>query len=364
MLTLLESLVNIDSPSRYLPGLKAVGEKLCDFLAQFGIENQAIPNETYGEALHLQLPANANLPHILLMGHRDTVFPVGEVAQRPFNIRGDRAFGPGVADMKGGLVVNAFVMAALSRQPARKRRIVCLFTADEEIASPSSIEIIKAEASGARAVFNSEPGRPTGNVVVGRKGARFLRIVVTGKAAHSGSAYSDGASAIEELAIKIKSLHDLTDIERGVTLNVGVIGGGRTLNTIAPDAYGEMDFRYINPEDGGPVFKQIEKLVRKCTVQGTSALLEVTGEFLPLQFSEANAELYRSYHESAQSLGLEIGSEISGGCADSGAAAATGAPTLCGTGPVGGNSHARTEYIEIPSLVERAKAMARTIVCL
>jgi glutamate carboxypeptidase len=361
MLELLEALVNIDSPSRHIPGLKAVGDTLCGFLAQYGMTHETISNETYGDAIRLELPAESDDAHVLLMGHRDTVFPVGEVAERPFTVEGSRAFGPGVADMKGGLVVNAFVMAALARLAHRKRRIVCLFTADEEIASPSSIDIIKQQAQGARAVFNSEPGRPTGNVVVGRKGAKFLRIQVKGKAAHSGSAFLDGASAIEELANKILSLHRLTDIERGVTLNVGVIGGGETLNTIAPDAFGEMDFRYIDPSDRNSVFNQIEKIVRECRVSGTNAELITIGEFLPLEKSQANLELYELYHANAKSLGLEIGSEISGGCADSGAAASTGAPTLCGTGPVGGNSHAKSEYIEIASLVERAKAMAITI---
>jgi glutamate carboxypeptidase len=361
MLQMLKTVVNIDSPSFHLPGLEAVATTLCDFLGQYGIGSEVIVNPVYGDAYRLSLPGEQDDGHVLLMGHRDTVFPIGEVVRRPFSIVGDRAYGPGVADMKGGLVVNTFVMAALSQLESRKRSIVCLFTSDEEIASPSSLELIKVQASGARAVFNSEPGRPFGNVVVGRKGAKFLRIDVTGKAAHSGSAFSDGASAIGALAKKITALHALTNLERGVTLNVGVIGGGNTLNTVAPDAFGEMDFRYIDPGDRESVFRQIEGIVGECGVDGTNAVLKVTGEFLPLKNSATNQGLYQLYHDTAMTLGLDIGSEISGGCADSGAAAATGAPTLCGTGPVGGHSHAPTEYIEIATLAQRAKAMAATI---
>jgi glutamate carboxypeptidase len=276
-------------------------------------------------------------------------------------VEGKRAYGPGVADMKGGLVVNAFVLAALAGSSASRLPLVGLFTADEEIASPSSRPVIEREARGARAVFNSEPGRPSGNVVVGRKGGIFMRFDVRGKAAHSGSAFTQGISAIEEAAHKVLALHALTDLDRGVTVNVGVIGGGQTLNTIAPHAFGEMDLRYIHAAERDACLERVEAAVRDCTVPGTRGELTVTGEFLPLEPSPDGQALFELFSACARSVGLETGSEFSGGCADSGAAAAMGAPTLCGTGPVGGHSHAESEYIEVETLVPRAKAMALSI---
>ena len=148
----------------------------------------------------------------MLMGHRDTVFPKGEPTRRPFRIENGNAYGPGVADMKAGLVMNAFVLAAFQKFGGAPAPLVGLFTSDEEIGSPACRPIIEAEARRARAVFNSEPGRPTGNVVNGRKGGVFMKMEITGKAAHSGGNFSDGISAIEELARKIIALHAITDL--------------------------------------------------------------------------------------------------------------------------------------------------------
>jgi glutamate carboxypeptidase len=360
MLALLEALVNIDSPSRHLSGVAAVGECIGSFLNGFGITHDATPDPTFGDAICFRVPGREDGPHVLLMGHRDTVFPLGEASLRPFRADGARAYGPGVADMKGGLVVNAFVLAALARATT-PCPLVGLFTADEEIASPSSRPVIAREAQGARAVFNSEPGRPSGNVVVGRKGGIFMNFDVQGKAAHSGSAFADGISAIEELARKITALHALTDLDRGITVNVGVVSGGRTLNTIAPDAHAEMDLRYVKASDRDPALNAVGDIVRKSFVKGTETQLSISGEFLPLEQTPESEALYELYRDCAASVGLLVDSEFSGGCADSGAAAATGAPTICGMGPVGGHSHTQQEYIEVNTLVPRAKAMALTI---
>jgi glutamate carboxypeptidase len=158
-----------------------------------------------------RLPAGGGDRPIVLMGHCDTVFPDGTAAQRPFRIDGNRAFGPGVCDMKAGLVMNSFVLAALRRFGA-PCAVHGLYTADEEIASPSSRPIIETETKQARAVFNAEPGRPSGNPVSRRKGASFIELEVTGRAAHSGAAHAQGVSAIEAMARKIQRLHKLTDL--------------------------------------------------------------------------------------------------------------------------------------------------------
>ncbi|KRB29696.1 M20 family metallopeptidase [Mesorhizobium sp. Root172] len=361
MLGLLRDLVDIDSPSRNKAGVDAVGARLVAFLRHAGIAEDMVPNDVFGSAFAARLPGRSDRGHVLLMGHMDTVFPVGEAARRPFRVEGGRAYGPGVADMKGGLVVNAFAMAALARHFTALCPIIGLFTADEEIASPSSRALIERQAMGARAVFNSEPGRANGNVVVARKGGVFMRFDVRGKASHSGAAFSDGISAVEEVAHKVIALHALTNLDDGVTVNVGVIGGGQTLNTVAPAAFGELDLRYVRSSDRDKLLAAIRGIIDTSWVPGASAELLVTGEFLPLGRTQAGDALYELYKASAADVGHHIGAESTGGCADSGYAAATGAPTLCGTGPLGGNVHTAAEYIDIETLVPRAKALALSI---
>ena len=165
------------------------------------------------------------------MGHRDTVFDKGEASRRPFRIAADRAYGPGVADMKAGLVMNAIILAAFQRF-APDVPVAVMMTGDEEIGSQASLAHIHEEARFARAVFNAEPARPTGNFVSGRKGGFTYRFDISGRAAHAGVNFTDGVSAISELARKITALDALTDVRSGITLNVGLVSGGSSTNTV------------------------------------------------------------------------------------------------------------------------------------
>ena len=234
MVALLAELVNINSGSYNKRGVDAVQDRLRAWLEGAGVACEMFSNERFGNCMAARLSGGGggNRP-IVLMGHCDTVFPDGTVAQRPFRIDGNQAFGPGVADMKAGLVMNSFVLDALRRFGAPSP-LTGLYTADEEIASPSSRTVIEAEAKDARAVFNAEPGRPSGNLVSRRKGAAFIELEVTGRASHSGAAHAQGVSAIEAMARKIQRLHKLTDYDLGTTVNVGLIQGGQSVNTVAP----------------------------------------------------------------------------------------------------------------------------------
>ncbi len=363
MLELLERLVNTDSGSYDKSGVDAVGELIRDFLEARDIPVETIGIDTHGDAYRATVAApgqSANRP-ILLMGHRDTVFSKGEASRRPFRIENGRAYGPGVSDMKAGLVMNAFLLAAFAKFGGAPAPLVGLFTGDEEIGSPTSRPVIEAEARNVSAVFNSEPGRPSGNIVTGRKGGIFMRCEVLGKAAHSGANFEDGASAIEELARKIQAWHALTNLERGQTVNVGLIGGGQSVNTVAPLATCEIDVRYVEPDERDEIFKAIQRIAETCTVPGTSASLSVVGEFRPMKQSAESRSLFEQYVSNASEAGLEIEGEFSGGCADSGFAAAVGAPTLCGVGPVGGENHSPDEYLEVASIVPRTQSVALTI---
>ncbi|MFB0490281.1 glutamate carboxypeptidase [Methylobacterium sp. OAE515] len=364
MLALLEALVNIDSGSYDKPGVDAVGARIAEFLAGHGIPVTTVPVEGYGDALkaHVAGSGGGNRP-VVLMGHRDTVFPKGEVAHRPFRIADGRAYGPGVADMKAGLVMNAFVLAAFHHAGAPVP-LVGLFTSDEEIGSPACRPIIEETARGARAVLNSEPGRPTGNVVTGRKGGVFMVLEVRGKAAHSGGNYADGRSAILELAHKTVAFHAITDLERGTTVNVGLIAGGQSVNTVAPRATCEIDLRYVTPPDRAAAMDRIAAIVADSTVPDTTAHLTIKGEFLPLVQDEASRALFETYARVSAQQGTPVAGEFAGGCADSGFTASVGCPTLCAVGPVGGKAHSPEEYLEVATLVPRARAMAETIAAL
>jgi glutamate carboxypeptidase len=360
MLALVETLVNTDSGSYDKAGVDAVGGHVRAFLASHGIPHEVIGNEQFGDALRATVGAPSNSA-ILLMGHRDTVFPAGEATRRPFRIADGRAYGPGVADMKAGLVMNAFVLAAFAACGGAPAPLVGLFTSDEEIGSPSSRALIEAEARRARIVYNAEPGRPSGAVITGRKGGVFLKFEVTGKAAHSGANFDQGISAIEEIARKIIALHALTDLARGTTVNVGIIAGGQTVNTVAPSARGEIDLRYVTPADRAAAMDRIEAIMAQSFVPGTRATLEIAGEFLPLVESEAGARLYQHYAACGQELGLEVPAEFTGGCSDAGFTAGVGTPTLCATGPVGARAHSPEEYLEVDSIVPRAQILALAI---
>lgn len=365
MIDLLREMVDIDSGSYNKLGIDAVGAAVERFFATQGIPVERVVQSKHGDCLRASVPwdgpsGNAG-GNIVLMGHRDTVFPDGEAARRPFTITDGIAYGPGVADMKAGLVMNAFILAAFHKFGGSPAPLVGLFTGDEEIGSPEGRPVIEAEARRARVVFNSEPGRVSGNVVTGRKGGVFSAFRVTGKAAHSGGNFSDGISAIEELARKIQALHALTDLERGITVNVGLVSGGQSVNTVAPWAEGQIDLRYVTPDDRAEVMAKITAIIERSHVPGTRAELTIRGEFLPLNQTPMAKRLFELYVDAAAASGFRTDGEFTGGCADSGFTAAMGAPTICAVGPVGGKAHSPDEFLRIDSLVPRAQACARAI---
>ena len=368
MIDLLRETVDIDSGSYNKPGIDAVGAAIERWLASQDIPTERVKQSKHGDCIRALVGAEpaatspTNAPtNIVLMGHRDTVFPDGETQRRPFTIRDGIAYGPGVADMKAGLVMNAFVLAAFRKFGGAPAPLVGLFTGDEEIGSPEGRPVIEAEARRARVVFNSEPGRVSGNVVTGRKGGVFSAFRITGKAAHSGGNFIEGISAIEELARKIQAIHALTDLDRGITLNVGLVSGGQSVNTVAPWAEGQIDLRTIHPADRDEVMAKIETIIARSFVPGTKAELTIRGEFLPLNQTPTAKKLFELYVASAADTGFKTDGEFTGGCADSGFTAAVGAPTICAVGPVGGKAHSPDEFLHIDSLVPRAQAVARAI---
>lgn len=363
MFDLLERVVNIESGSYHKQGVDQVGELFRAFFDEAGIQTTLYRQESHGNCLRADIPGSGGeqTPHVLLLGHMDTVFPEGTLAQWPYRVQDGIAYGPGVADMKAGLVMNAFVARAFFECGGNVAPIRVFFTGDEEIASPSSRNLTIEMARGAGTVLNAEPGRPTGNVVVERKGAMFVDFEVEGVAAHAGVAHEKGASAIEALARKVVALHALTDRHSGVTTNVGTIEGGVSVNTVAPFARGRLDVRYPKGIDEDRLQRQIASIIEEAAPACTCGRITHEGRFLPLFQTDESRMLLDDYARAAQQLGVSVKGESTGGSADSGLTAAAGAPTLCATGPVGGNVHTRKEYCDLRTLVTRAEISAMTI---
>jgi glutamate carboxypeptidase len=360
MLELLETAVNIDSGSSNKAGVDRMAALMESVLSGAGLAARRHALATHGDCVSAELRGGTG-SHVLLLGHMDTVFPAGTAERRPFRIEGENARGPGVADMKAGLVMNAFVARAFAETGVEVPPLHLLFTGDEEVASPASRGITLEKARGARAVFNAEPGRPTGNVVTGRKGAFFIDFEVRGVAAHSGVNPDKGASAIEELAHKVIGLHRLADRNIGISSNVGTIKGGMTVNTVADLAQGQLDVRFPGAVDREALRAKIAAIIERHTVANTHAHVTDERVFLPLEPSPESERLLARYQASAATLDMKVEGEFTGGSADSGLTASVGAPTLCATGPVGGDVHTEREWCRVNTLVPRAQLLALTI---
>lgn len=372
MTALLRDLVDTDSGTHDKAGVDAAGAALEAFWRAHGLTTSRSARDGFGDILFADLPAPdaTDQRPVLLLGHRDTVFPKGEARRRPFHVEGRRGYGPGVADMKSGLVVEAFVLAAFKAVGGAPAPLRMMTTSDEEIASPACRDEIMAQARRARATFNAEPSRRVGDapehartqvVTRQRKGGVFLRADARGKAAHSGAHYDRGRSAILDLAQKVAPLHALTDLDLGVSVNVGLIGGGQTVNTVAPNAFIEIDLRYVEPAQRAPAIEAIRAIVETPAVEGVASALTIKGEFLPLTQDAAARRLLDAYIAAGARLGVTVTAEMTGGCADSGLTAAVGCPTLCSLGPCGGGGHTPQEFVELDSLVPAAQTLALTI---
>ncbi|MCF9003625.1 M20 family metallopeptidase [Pseudomonas syringae] len=362
MEALLQRLVDTDSNSYDKVGVDAVGDLLVEQLQVDGIDVTRIPVEGVGDVLLAELPGGPGKP-VLLLGHRDTVFPKGTTSTRGYTRDAELAYGPGVADMKGGLVLNCFALKALKRAGPLPFPVQILYTGDEEIGSASARSHIEHYARQARAVLNPEPGRASGNVVSARKGGATLIIEVSGRAAHSGVNHADGASAIQALAHKVIKLHALTDYPAGITTNVGLISGGTSSNTVAPSATAKLDVRFVELRQWAEILAAVQAIVAEEELPGTSARLLEASTFLPME-ARHSTDLLSIYQGLAQELGFSVEGEFTGGCADSGFTASLGIPTLCGLGPVGGKVHTDREYLELNTLVPRGQALVATILAL
>lgn len=357
----LESLVNIDSGSYHKAGVSKVLDWVAGYLDGLGIEVQRLQDGGRLVCVRATVhPGASRERSALLLGHCDTVFPEGEAQRRPFRVDGPVAYGPGVADMKAGVLMNAYLLQAWQAMGDKGTTLSALFTCDEEIGSPQSGAFIEATCRQHRYAFNSEPGRPNGNVVVGRKGGVFFDVQVQGKAAHAGANFYSGISAISALAKKIQSMEQLIDPDEGITLNMGLIRGGLSVNTVAPSAVAGVDLRIHTMAQRERCLSEVARICAT-SLQGETASWSVRGEFKPFVQSEGSRLLAEKYLEISVTEGIAVKGEVTGGCSDSGIAAECGCDVICAVGPSGGGFHTPEEYVRLDSVVGKATVLFRTL---
>ncbi|NLE76610.1 MAG: M20 family metallopeptidase [Chloroflexi bacterium] len=350
----LAHLVHLESPSEGKLALDAQS----DYLAQeFGAAGARVPRLTQSETGdHLRLEWGQGGEQALLLGHMDTVWPLGAAVERPFRSEGSRAWGPGCSDMKGGLVVGLWALRALQATAAQPPlRLVYLLNSDEEIGSPTSRPYIEEEARRSRLALVLEPG-PKGGVITARKGVGHYSLVVQGRAAHAGNDHAAGVSAVGELAHQVLALHALTDYDRGTTVNVGVVQGGTRSNVVAAEARAEIDLRVTTMGEAERVGGAILGLQPR--LPGASVRVHGGLNRPPWPAGEPHTSLCEAYRAVGQALGLALPPLAVGGGSDGNFCAALGVPTLDGLGIAGYGGHSADEWVDLESLPLRAAALA------
>jgi glutamate carboxypeptidase len=309
----------------------------------------------FGDTLIARTPGPGK--PILVAGHLDTVWPMGTLATMPCRVEGDRAYGPGIFDMKAGSFLAFEVVRRILMQRVRTTRpITLILTPDEEVGSPTSRALIEREAAESRYVLIPEPAGPGGACVTGRKGVGRFVMHVEGKGAHSGGNFQEGASAVIELARQIERIDGMVDLDAGITLNVAPIWGGTRPNVIAPEAGCEIDLRVPTAEDGA----RMENMLLGLSPLTPGCRVTVTGGMNRPPFGEslAIAALYEKARALAQQIGIDLPKQHRGGGSDGNFTAALGVPTLDGLGCPGAGAHARHEHILWRELAPRAALLA------
>lgn len=365
MLDLWRELVNMESGSTDKAGVDRVQTKLKDLLEQEGAAVRIIEYEQAGNMLVAEISGEGNRPPVLFSGHVDTVFKTGTTATRPFFVKDGKAYGPGVLDMKGGVVAFLYAIKALKSAGFSERPIKILLAGDEETGHPNSnaADIFIREAAGSIAAFNCETGFVDDAIVVGRKGVARFDMEVRGIAAHVGNDPENGRSAIVEIAHKLLEIEKFTAWQEGVSFNVGVIEGGTVPNATPDYAKIKIDVRFVS-ENSIPKFtKQMEDIAAKTYVPGTTTLLTGGASFKPMQTTDDVKRLFALVKDTYAQMGLgEPYEKFVGGGADSAYTVIAGVPTVCAMGVKGGRNHSPEEYAVVETLFERAKLLAACVV--
>jgi glutamate carboxypeptidase len=358
MLATLGGLVRVESPSTDKPALDRFARVLAAECRRAGAKVQLSRQKKAGDHVVAHFFSSTRGRPILIIGHYDTVYPLGTLARMPFRVREGRAWGPGTLDMKAGIVIAlAAVQALRAARIPPAAPVVCLFTSDEEIGSHSSRAMIERLARRSRAALVLEPaaGRE-GKLKTARKGTGEIELTVQGKSAHAGLNPQEGVNAIHEIALQIERIRGFNDPATGATVNVGVVEGGTRSNVIPDRARALIDLRVLRAEDEAPLERRFSTL--QPILPG--AQIEVSGGFSrpPMERTPQVAALFAHAQRLGEMIGLPLEETGVGGGSDGNFTAALGVPTLDGLGGVGTGAHSPEEFVFVDSLAERAALVA------
>ncbi|HEY6252398.1 MAG TPA: M20 family metallopeptidase [Candidatus Angelobacter sp.] len=352
MLQLLQRMVEIESPSDNKAAVDKMGEFLAQEFQKLDGKVTVHPASDYGNHLRIDCKGADGKKPIMLLGHFDTVWPIGTLAGMPFRVADGRVFGPGVLDMKAGIVMMMFAIRALREAQAKHRPVTIFLDTDEEVGSESSRPLTEAIARECEAVLVLEPAQgPQGFLKTSRKGVGDFTIRVHGRASHSGVDFEKGQSAIIELAQQILEVTKFIDLSRGITVNPGVVHGGTRSNVIAAEAWAEVDIRVSRMADKA----ELEQKFANLRPFNPQCKLEVTGGLNrpPMERTPGTVRLLEIAQGLARDLGMELGESSTGGGSDGNFTSALGIPTLDGLGAVGEGAHAANESILLDELPRR-----------
>ncbi|HIU17368.1 MAG TPA: M20 family metallopeptidase [Candidatus Avidesulfovibrio excrementigallinarum] len=373
IMAMIERLVNMDSFSLDGGDVDNVGRLVADWLRQagFDVEVRGKPALGEGEAWMAGLgnlvvarthPREAG-PGIVFLAHMDTVFPRGTAASHPFRMDGDRAFGPGVADMKAGVAAVLFAARALNDLGLMPVPMTLMFSPDEELGSPVTTRHYRELLPGARAVLCAEPGFPVGGVTTERNGAGHMHLRVDGVAAHAGRCYEQGASAIIELAHKIVALDKLVDLERDVKVNTGLVDGGTSANSVAPHAEARLYLSFRTVEDAEQLVQDIRAIASRTFVPRTTTTLTGGIRLHPLRPGADTMMLFDMASRAGDAIGYALRTNTARGASEAGfTSSALGIPSLCSMGPEGAGLHSPDEYLVPSTILPRCKILALTAI--
>jgi glutamate carboxypeptidase len=361
-----KALVCLESPTTDKPAVDRCGRELASRIEAIGGRVTRLPRPDRGDHLLAEFPSpslgagGCGTSQILLLGHFDTVWPVGQLERMPITEENGRLHGPGIFDMKAGIAAGLLAARALLETGAPlNRRIVMLWTSDEEVGSGTSRQAIEDEARRSDAVLVLEPSLPGGAVKTARKGCGTYEVIVRGISAHAGIDPAKGASAVHELAHQVIAVQALQDLARGVSVNVTKMSGGDRSNVIPDQARALVDVRVPTLAEAG----RVDAALRSLVPVDARTRLEVTGgiDRPPLERSNAVVRLYDQARRIARELGHDLLEGATGGGSDGNFTAALGVPTLDGLGAIGDGAHALHEHVELDALPDRAALIAGLI---
>ncbi|MCC0763364.1 M20 family metallopeptidase [Clostridioides sp. ES-S-0006-03] len=364
IISLWKEIVNIESYTNCKESVNKLAERLkCEFEKE-GLDCDLIDAGNNGSTLIGTLGSNRNKKPIIFSGHMDTVFEIGTFGENPFKIMEGKAYGPGVLDMKGGIVISLYVIKALNKIGYKDRPIKIVFSGDEEIGHKDSNggDIILKEAKGGLCAFNMETGLVDNSLCVGRKGRIGCNINVKGVETHAGNDFEGGRNAIEEMANKILQIQKLTNLEVGTTASVSIIKGGRVSNSIPEDCSIEVDLRFEKVEEMENVKKRIQEICEDTYIEGTSTHVDFVSEMMPFETTEDVMKFHKFVNTVSKENGFgEINSKRLGGSSDASYLTIANVPAICSFGVKGEWNHTSREYALVDSMFERVKLISTIV---